>query len=309
MQTYVIKRFAEMLVTLLLMSMVVFALGRLTGDPVALLLSDYATDADRQQVIQQLGLDKPLWQQYLQFLINALQGNLGQSIMGNEQSALSMILERLPASLQLAGAALLISLSIGIPLGVYSAVYYGSALDKSARVVALLGQSIPAFWLGIVLMYFFGVKLRWLPTSGYGGVEHIVMPAITMGVFTIAAVTRLVRISMLEALDSEYVKFARIKGLSERKVIWKHALRNSLIPVLTFMGTFFATMITGAVVIETVFSWPGIGRLAFEAILNRDFPLIQAVVLFMTTLFILVNLMVDLLYGWLDPRIRYGDAP
>ncbi|MGI1677379.1 MAG: ABC transporter permease [Cellvibrionaceae bacterium] len=306
MQSYVLKRFGEMIITLLLMSIVIFSLSRLTGDPVALLLSDYATDEDRQRITIQLGLDKPVYQQYLQFLWNAVQGDLGVSIMGNEEPTINLIIERLPASFQLAGIALILSLTIGIPLGVYSAVYYGSMLDKTARVVALLGQSIPAFWLGLVLMYFFGVRLGWLPTSGYGEIKHLIMPAFTMGVFTVAAVTRLVRISMLETLDSEYVKFARIKGVSEFKVIWKHALRNSLIPVVTFMGTFFATMITGAVVIETVFSWPGVGRLAFEAILNRDFPLIQAVVLFMASLFILVNLMVDLLYAYLDPRIRYS---
>ncbi|MGH1472284.1 MAG: ABC transporter permease [Cellvibrionaceae bacterium] len=306
MQTYVLKRFGEMIITLLLMSIVIFSLSRLTGDPVALLLSDYATDEDRQRIILQLGLDKPVWQQYFQFLWNALRGDLGVSIMGNEEPTINLILERLPASFQLAGIALLFSLLIGIPLGVYSAVYYGSMLDKTARVVALLGQSVPAFWLGLVLMYFFGVRLGWLPTSGYGEVKHLIMPAFTMGVFTVAAVTRLVRISMLETLDAEYVKFARIKGVSEFKVVWRHALRNSLIPVVTFMGTFFATMITGAVVIETVFSWPGVGRLAFEAILNRDFPLIQAVVLFMASAFILVNLLVDLLYAYLDPRIRYS---
>lgn len=306
MQTYVLKRLGEMIITLLLMSIVIFSLSRLTGDPVALLLSDYATEADRQRITVQLGLDKPIWQQYFHFIGNALQGDLGRSIMGNEEPTIQLILERVPASFQLAGIALFISLVIGIPLGIYSAVFYGSWLDKLARVIALLGQSIPAFWLGIVLMYFLGVRLGWLPTSGYGEAKHFIMPAFTMGVFTVAAITRLVRISMIETLDSEYVKFARIKGVSEFKVIWKHALRNSLIPVVTFMGTFFATMITGAVVIETVFSWPGVGRLAFEAILNRDFPLIQAVVLFMSALFIVVNLLVDLLYAFLDPRIRYS---
>jgi peptide/nickel transport system permease protein len=178
-------------------------------------------------------------------------------------------------------------------------------LDALARLLALLGQSLPAFWLGIVLMYFFSVKLRLLPTSGYGGIRHFILPAATMGLFTVAAVTRLTRSSMLEVLDSEYIKLARIKGVSETIVIWKHALRNSLMPVITFMGTFFATMITGAVVIETVFSWPGIGRLAYESILNRDFPVMQGVILFMTTLYILANLIVDVLYAWVDPRIRY----
>lgn len=202
--------------------------------------------------------------------------------------------------------ALLISFLIGVPLGVVAATHRGKTLDFAARLVALIGQSVPIFWLGIMLMYLFSVRLHLLPTSGYGTTAHFVLPAATMSLFTIAAVTRLVRASMVDILNAEYIKLARIKGLPESVVIWKHALRNSLIPVLTFMGSFFANMITGAVVIETVFAWPGIGRLAYEAILNRDFPVIQAVVLFMTALFIGANLVVDLLYAWVDPRIRYG---
>jgi len=307
MSNFIARRFAEMLVTLLLMSMVVFALGRLTGDPVALILSDYASDEDRARVVQELGLDKPIWQQYGTFLGNALRGDLGNSLVGEQRPALDIVMERMPASLQLASAALIISFLVGVPLGVLAAVNYQTAIDVAARLIALLGQSIPVFWLGIILMYLLSVQFSLLPTSGYGSIKHIVLPAITMAFFTIAAVTRLVRVSMIDALGSEYVKLARIKGLSEFKVVYKHALRNSLIPVLSFMGSFFATMITGAVVVETVFSWPGIGRLAFEAILNRDFPLMQAVVLFITTLFVIVNLLVDIAYAWLDPRIRFGE--
>lgn len=307
MSNFIARRFAEMLVTLLLMSMVVFALGRLTGDPVALILSDYASDEDRARVVQELGLDKPIWQQYGTFLGNALRGDLGNSLVGEQRPALDVVMERMPASLQLASAALIISFLIGVPLGILAAVNYQTAVDVIARVIALLGQSIPVFWLGIILMYLLSVQFSLLPTSGYGSFKHIVLPAITMAFFTIAAVTRLVRVSMIDALGSEYVKLARIKGLSEFKVVYKHALRNSLIPVLSFMGSFFATMITGAVVVETVFSWPGIGRLAFEAILNRDFPLMQAVVLFITALFVVVNLIVDIAYAWLDPRIRFSE--
>src|SRR5690606_31859425 len=247
---------------------------------------------------------KPLVQQYGTFIGKALQGDLGKSLLGEQRPALEMVLERLPASLKLAAVAFVFSMLLGIPLGVMAAVRQNGAGDIGARLLALLGQSVPAFWLGLVLMYVFSVRLGWLPTSGMGDWNHYILPALTMGLFTTAAVTRLVRSSMLDALSSDYIKLARIKGLRESVVIWKHALRNSLIPVLTFMGTFFATMITGAVVVETVFSWPGIGRLAFEAILNRDFPLIQAVVLFMTALFIVINLIVDLIYGWVDPRIR-----
>jgi peptide/nickel transport system permease protein len=287
------------------MSVIVFLLGRLSGDPVSMLLSQYSTEEDRVRITEQLGLNKPVVEQYGIFIFNALKGDLGKSVAGDNRPALTLILERFPASLKLALVALIISILIGIPLGVLSAVKRGSFLDALARLLALLGQSLPAFWLGIVLMYFFSVKLRLLPTSGYGGIRHFILPAATMGLFTVAAVTRLTRSSMLEILDSEYIKLARIKGVSEAIVIWKHALRNSLMPVITFMGTFFATMITGAVVIETVFSWPGIGRLAYESILNRDFPVMQGVILFMTTLYILANLIVDVLYAWVDPRIRY----
>ncbi|GAB1256367.1 ABC transporter permease [Aurantivibrio plasticivorans] len=304
MSTYILKRLSEMLVALLLMSMVVFVLGRATGDPVSLLLSDYASDEDRARVTAELGLDKPIATQYVNFLGNVLSGNFGNSLIGDQRPAIDMLMERFPASLKLAGVALLISLSIGVPLGVVAAVYYGSVWDSLARLMALLGQSIPAFWLGLVMMYVFSVQLGWFPTSGYGQWNHYILPALTLGLFTTAAVTRLIRASMAEALSSEFIKLNRIKGLSEVQIVWKHALRNSLIPVLTFMGTFFATMITGAVVVETVFSWPGVGRLAFEAILNRDFPVIQAVVLSMTALFIVVNLLVDVTYAWVDPRIR-----
>jgi len=305
MQRYISRRLIQMIIALFLMSLIVFLLGRLSGDPVSMLLSQYSTEEDRVRITEQLGLNKPVLEQYGIFIFNALKGDLGKSVAGDNRPALTLILERFPASLKLALVALFISILIGIPLGVLSAVKRGSFLDALARLLALLGQSLPAFWLGIVLMYFFSVKLRLLPTSGYGGIQHFILPAATMGLFTVAAVTRLTRSSMLEVLDSEYIKLARIKGVSEAIVIWKHALRNSLLPVITFMGTFFATMITGAVVIETVFSWPGIGRLAYESILNRDFPVMQAVILFMTTLYILANLVVDVLYAWVDPRIRY----
>jgi peptide/nickel transport system permease protein len=305
MQRYISRRLIQMMIALFLMSVIVFLLGRLTGDPVSMLLSQYSTEEDRVRITEQLGLNKPVLEQYGIFMFNALKGDLGKSVAGDNRPALTLILERFPASLKLALVALIISILIGIPLGVLSAVKRGSFVDALARLLALLGQSLPAFWLGIVFMYFFSVKLRLLPTSGYGGIRHFILPAATMGLFTVAAVTRLTRSSMLEVLDSEYIKLARIKGVSEAIVIWKHALRNSLMPVITFMGTFFATMITGAVVIETVFSWPGIGRLAYESILNRDFPVMQGVILFMTTLYILANLIVDVLYAWVDPRIRY----
>lgn len=300
----ILTRAGEALVALLLMSAAIFALGRLTGDPVVLLLGDAATEADRMELTASLGLDRPLLAQYAIFLRDAVHGDLGRSLIGDRQPALDLVLSRLGYSLQLAAVALVFSLLIGIPLGVMAAVRRGRAIDVGARLLALVGQSVPVFWLGIVMIYVFSVTLGWLPTSGYGDFRNFIMPALTLGLFTVAAITRLCRASMLEALSSEYVKFARIKGVGERAILLKHALRNSLIPVVTFMGAFFASMITGAVVVETVFSWPGIGRLAYESILRRDFPVVQAAVLVMTLLFISCNLAVDLIYLWLDPRMR-----
>lgn len=301
---YLVKRLAELIVALLIMSLLVFSLARLTGDPVALLLSDYATEEERSVLTQQLGLDKPLTEQYAIFIKAALQGDFGNSISGNRQPAMELVLERLPASLLLASAAMIISLLAGVPMGVIAAARRGAKTDILIRVFTLLGQSIPVFWLGMVFIYFFSVQLGWLPTSGYGSFSHLILPATSMALFTIAAITRLTRVSMIDALSSEYIKLARIKGLPERVIIWKHALRNSLIPLVTYMGTFFAMMITGAVVIETVFSWPGIGRLAYQSILDRDFPVMQAVVLTTTLLFMLANFAVDLIYVWIDPRIE-----
>ena len=300
---HIAGRLIEAFFALLLMSLLVFVLSRIIGDPVALLLSDGATEEDRQLLILQLGLDRPLWQQYFTFVGNALTGDFGQSTTAGRQDALDLVLTRLPASLSLAGVALAFTVLLGLILGVIASVTRGTPIDLFVRLVALLGQSVPSFWLGIMMIYLFAVKLGWLPTSGFGGPIYYVMPALTLGLFTLAAVTRLVRASMLEALGSEYVKLARIKGISEAAVIFRHALGNSLIPVVTFMGTFFATMITGAVVVETVFAWPGIGRLAFESILARDFPVIQTVVLVITAFFILANLIDEVLYLASDPRI------
>lgn len=305
MQSYIARRLIQAVVTLFLMSIIIFMLSRLTGDPAALFLSQYGTEEDLIEIRESLGLDRPLISQYFSFLGNALKGDLGRSIHGDNQPAVEKITERFPASFKLATVSLIFSLIFGLILGCVSAFKRGSIIDILVRVLALMGQSMPTFWFGIVLMYTFAVRFHWLPTSGYGDWRHYVLPAVTMSWFNIAAVTRLVRVSMLNELQSEYIKLARIKGLSESVVVVKHALRNSLIPVITFMGTFFVTMISSAVVIEVVFSWPGIGRMAFEATMNRDFPVLQAVVLFVTSLYIIINLFVDILYAYLDPRIKY----
>lgn len=306
MQRYIIKRVPQAILTLFLVSLVVFVLGRLTGDPVALLLSETATEEDRLILEKQLGLDKPLPEQYVIFLGNALRGDLGRSIRGERAPALKLVFERLPASLQLAGLSVVISLFIGLPLGVITAVKKGTIIDALIRIIALLGQAAPVFWLGIAAIYLFSVRLGWLPTSGYGDPIQFVLPVFSMSLFMIAAFLRLTRASMVESLESEYIKLARIKGLSETKVVWKHALRNSLIPVLTYMGTIFGRLIAGAVVIESIFAWPGIGRLAYDAVLNRDFPVLQAVILVTSTFFLVISLVVDVLYAYIDPRIRYS---
>jgi peptide/nickel transport system permease protein len=306
MQRYIVRRLLQAVITLFLVSVIVFVLGRLTGDPVALLLTEYSTLEDKELLTKQLGLDKPLTEQYAIFIGNALRGDLGRSIRGDRAPALELVLERLPATVKLATSAVLVSFLIGLPLGVMAAVKKGSFPDTISRILALIGQAAPVFWLGIVAMYVFSVQLGWLPTSGYGEPEQFVLPVFAMSCFMVAAFLRLTRAGMLEALESEYVKLARIKGLSETVVIWKHALRNSLIPVITYTGTIFGRMVTGTVVVETIFSWPGIGRLAYDSVMLRDFPVLQAVVLFMATAFLSINLIVDILYAYVDPRIRYS---
>ncbi len=306
MQRYLVKRIIQSIITIFLMSIIIFALGRLSGDPVVLLLGDLATQEEKELITRDLGLDKPIPVQYAIFLADAVRGDLGNSVRGARRPVTQMIGERIPASFQLAGVAAFLSILIGIPIGIITAVRRGSWFDTAGRVLAMLGQSMPAFWVGIVLMYIFAVQLGWFPTSGYGSPSQIIIPSVALCGVSLAGIVRLTRSSMLDVLGGEYVKLARIKGLSETKVIWKHAFSNSLIPVLTFFGTLLTGLMTGVVVIETIFAWPGLGRLAWEAVSTRDYPSIQGVVLFMTLLFITANLVVDILYAYVDPRIRYN---
>lgn len=306
MQRYLVRRLIQAVVTLFLVSFLVFMLGRLTGDPVAILLSEFSTEEDKAILTRQLGLDRPIPEQYFIFVGNALQGDLGRSVRGERAPALDLVLERLPATVQLAVAVVVMSLLLGLPVGVLAAVKKGTWIDTFVRIVALLGQSAPVFWIGIVGMYAFSVQWRLLPSSGYGSLQQFVLPVSAMSWFSIAAIVRLTRASMLEVIDAEFIKLARIKGLSEVLVIWKHAFRNSLLPVLTYTGTILGRLIAGVVVVETVFAWPGLGRLAYEAVMTRDFPVLQAVVLFMATAFLGINLLVDILYAYIDPRIRYA---
>jgi peptide/nickel transport system permease protein len=304
MQRYLVQRLWQGSLTLLAISAIVFMLARWSGNPLDVMLPDEATDEDYRRAARHWGLDKPLPIQYLTFLGNALRGDFGRSIRLREP-ALDLVLARLPATLQLAGAAMVVSLVIAIPVGVLSAVHRDTLLDVGGKVIALVGQSMPSFWLGIVLIWVFAVMLGWLPSSGRGGLQHYILPAVALGWYQVAALMRLIRSSMLDVLDSEYVKLARLKGVSPPMVVWKHCLRNAAIPPLTYFGVIAAVLLTGSVVTETVFSWPGIGLLAIDAVRYRDFPLVQTIVLLFAVTFILVNLMVDILYAYIDPRIRY----
>lgn len=304
MQRYIVRRFAQSVVALLVLSVLIFGLVRLTGDPTLLLLPEDATAADIAHLRQALGLDRPLPVQYWVFVSNAVRGDFGRSIKG-QIPVLGIIQERLPHSLRLGAASLLVTLIIALPLGVLAAIHKGSLLDTVAQVVAVLGQSMPMFWVGIVLIQLFAVRLRLLPSGGTGSLMHYILPAFTLGWWLVAGIMRLLRSSLLEVLDSEFVKLARIKGVSETRVIWKHALRNALIPVVTLGGIYMAILITAAILVETVFAWPGIGRLVYESIVFRDFPVVQAVVMLTATFVIATSLLVDILYAYLDPRIRY----
>lgn len=304
MSKFVLIRVAESLVALWAITLIVFALTHLTGSPVDALLPDDASPEQAQMLIEEWGLDKPLPEQYAIFLGNALTGNFGDSLKWRGQTAMQVVMAHLPATLQLGGLAILLGVVTAVPLGVIAARHKGSWIDSGANVLALLGQSVPVFWLGIVMIWIFGVTLAWLPTSGRGGLSHMIMPAIAMSWFQIAALVRLTRSAMLDALDAEYIKLARIKGLNENVVVWKHALRNAAIVPLTYFGVLAGSILTGSVVIETVFAWPGIGWLAIEAIRGRDFPVVQSVVVVFAVIFVVANLIVDLLYAYVDPRIR-----
>jgi peptide/nickel transport system permease protein len=264
-----------------------------------------AEQEDYDRLTKYWGLDRPVHEQYVVFVKKALQGDFGQSLKYQGQSAMGLVVERLPATLELAGFALLISAILAVPIGVLAAVSKDTGWDAGAKVIALLGQSLPAFWLGIVLMWIFAVWLDWLPSSGRGGLKHMILPAITLGWFQVAAIMRLVRSSMLEVLDSEFVKLTRVKGIPEWKVVWKHCLRNASIAPLTFFAIIAGVLLTGSVVTETVFTWPGVGLLVVDAVRSRDFQVVQAVVIVFAVIFILCNLLVDILYAYLDPRIRY----
>jgi peptide/nickel transport system permease protein len=305
MQRYIAQRGLQSVLALWVMSIVVFGLARISGNPLDVMLPLEAGPEEYAVVAHHWGLDKPLYVQYLVFVRNALRGDFGNSWLWQGYTVMGLVRDRLPATLELAGLALAISMVIALPIGVISAVMKDSPIDSVAKIIALLGQSMPAFWLGIVLMWIFAVQLGWLPPSGRGGISSLLLPAITLGWFQVAAMMRLVRSSMLEVLDTEFVKLARIKGLPEWKVVWKHCLRNAAIAPLTYFGITAGVLMTGSVVTETVFSWPGIGLLIVDAVRARDYHVVQAVIIIFAAIFIVANLVVDLLYAYLDPRIQY----
>jgi peptide/nickel transport system permease protein len=305
MARYLIGRVAQTVLSMLVVVSIVFVLTRLSGNPVYLLLDVNATPRDQEILTRHLGLDKPLVVQYGLYVANLVVGDFGNSII-SRRPVVEHIWERLPATVELGFVAMFLSILIGVPLGMYSAVGRGGIMDSGARVFAVLGQSMPAFWLGLMLILFFGVVLGVLPAGGRGTVWHLILPAFTLGYFTSAAILRLTRSAMLEVLGSDYIKFARLKGLHEQVVLWKHGLRNALLPVVTFAVLLFVQFLGGAVVTETVFAWPGLGRLILESITTRDYPIVQAGVLVLSALYLTGNLLVDLLYSYLNPKIRHA---
>ena len=293
-----------MIVVVVFATLFVFLMSRASGDPRTVYLSEYTTKADWDKWGEEMGLDRPIFVQYVTWLGKAATGEFGTSLR-DQIDAFDVIKARIPATLQLSGGALLFATVVGVPLGVLSAVRRGSFWDYAARIFSLGGQSVPGFWLGIMLILLFAVQLELLPTGRRGGIDHYILPSIALGWSSAAGFTRLIRSAMLEILDSEYVVFARAKGVNSRVIIWKHAFRNAVIVPLTFSGLLVASYITGTVVTETVFAWPGLGRLAVDAVFNNDFPVITGVVLIFTLIYVVINLFVDIAYAVIDPRIRY----
>jgi peptide/nickel transport system permease protein len=305
-RAYVLRRLWQSALTLAGVSVLVFVILRvLPGDPAKMLLPDGAPQSAVDELNRQLGLHEPLHVQYALFLRSVFRGDFGQSFQ-YRAPALQVVTERLAATVQLALAALLITVSVGVSLGIVAAVRRGTRYDYASTILAVLGQSLPNFWLGIMLILLFGVALRWLPTSGFESWRHLILPAVTLAAFPMALVARLTRSSMLEILARDFIRTGRAKGLTERAVILRHALRNAAVPLLTVLGLQIGTLLGGAVITESVFAWPGMGKLVVDAIFFRDFPVVQTVLILSATIFVVINLLVDLLYTVIDPRIRYS---
>lgn len=301
--TFIAGRALQGLVVMAGVSAIVFFALFLTGDPAALMMSPDASREEIEAFRQAMGFNDPVLVQYGRFVAGALSGELGISLRFR-RPAFDLLIERLPATALLACTALLWSSLLGFLLGTIAAIRKNSSIDFAIRVISLLGQAVPVFWLALLLIIFFSLKMRWLPSSGIGTAAQLVMPSLALGAYYLSAITRLVRASLIEVLGENYIRTARAKGISSWRIVVHHALRNALIPVITVQGMYFASLLGGALVTEIIFAWPGIGRLAVEAIQNRDFPVVQAVVLFAAVVFVVVNFLVDLAYVWLNPRIR-----
>ncbi|MFI6162471.1 ABC transporter permease [Micromonospora haikouensis] len=297
------SRLASLFASLLIALSLAFLLGRLSGDPTATILGPLAPPEQREALRHELGLDLPLVVQYFDYLRGVLTGDLGQSLQ-YYQSNTSMIADRLPYTLQLVAAGMGLAVCVGVPLGVLAATREGTWWDRAASTVALLGQSVPVFWFGMMLVVLFAVKLGWLPAGQSGTPKHLILPALTMSVYPMAHIARLTRASMSEALAEPYIDSARARGLGNRRVVWRHAFANAMMPILTIVVLQTGILLSGAVAVEYVYSWPGLGQLALQAIQFRDFPLVQAIVVFGALVFVLLNLVVDVLHSIVDPRVR-----
>ncbi len=307
MRTFIVRRLAQAVVVCIGISIITFLLLHVVGDPVLLLLPQSASDADVVLLKQKLGLDRPLVVQYGRFLGDTLRGNFGESLF-TQESVLSLILDRMPATLELTLAGMVVGLGIALPLGVVSAIRRGSLIDRLCTVLAVAGQAMPIFWLGIMLIIVFAVLLHLLPASGRGTPAHLVLPAITLGAYLAPLTMRLTRSGMLDVLTQDYLRTARAKGVAERVLLFKHALRNAAIPIVTILGVQFGRLLGGAIVTETVFAWPGLASLAVKAIRTYDYPVVQGAVVLLALIIVLANLLTDIAISWLDPRIRLGES-
>lgn len=304
MSGFLIRRLLQGVLSIVGASAVIFVISRLSGDPILIMLPNDAPASLIEQTRSNLGLDKPLWMQYLIFASHALSGDFGSSYRW-QMPAITLVLDRLPATIQLAVVALGFSVLLAVPFGVLSAVHRGSWLDTLGKGFAMLGQAMPGFWVGLLLILVFSIELGWLPAFGHGSPAHVIMPAIALGWYPVAAQTRIIRSAMLDVLDSDYIRMGRAVGAPDRALIWKYAFRNAAIPLVTMLGVYFAAMLGGAFVVEVIFAWPGVGRTVVEAVFARDFPVVQAGVLLTSILFVTSNILVDLSYGLIDPRIRH----
>ncbi len=305
MRNYIIKRLIMFFpVVIGIMTLVFFIIHLVPGDPVEMMLGENAMISDKENLRKELGLDRPIIEQYSAFILNAFKGDFGISIH-SKQPVVTLIMERLPATAELAACAIFAAILISIPLGIIAAYRQYSILDNGSMFISLLGISIPNFWLGPLLIIFFSIYLGWLPVSGRGDISHLILPSLTLGTSLSAILTRMTRSSMLDCLKEEYVTTARAKGLREKSVIAKHALSNAMIPIITIVGLQSGALLSGAIITETIFSWPGIGRLTIQAINTRDYPLLQGCVLIIALSYVAINLITDILYAYFDPRIKY----